>query len=920
VTQSDWEKVWSAFHAASELPAEERASFLERKLADHALVAKAFELLAELEQIGEADHPANGQAPQLIGRDDNPVSASYTGKLLGRFEILESIGSGGMGEVYRALDTDLRRHIAIKCIAGRRLGSPAAVAAFIREARMASALNHPGIVTIYEVIRTSDTVAIAMELAEGVTLRKLCGAAQPAARVIAWGRQIADALAASHAAGLIHRDLKPENLILRHDGFVKTLDFGLARHHTDATEPDDERVAGTLRYMSPEQARGTAALTPATDVFSLGVVLYELAAGVHPFAPEGRNNTTLSVAGAIAGRAVPPPSSIVPSLPRAFDSLVLRMLDKDPLRRPTAEAVTAALRSLPARRIRRRGVMAGSILAAILAAFGIRAWLKPPEPIEFQGTLLTGAPGRETDPAFSPDGQSVVYAWDGGHGGKRDIWVKRLDSTDPRRLTSDLADEWDPCWLPDASAIAFLRVAASSYNVVTVPVAGGPETIVTSISATTSWLEHRLACLDARNLAIIDEPPARSTSVDLRLYSISLATRERRLISDTPPGAADFWPRVSPDRRRVAFARTGNGYQLRVADISGGASHPVVARTELKGLAWTPDSQNILYQDGASDSKNIWQVPASGGPPRRPAFLPEANAEEIALSPGGRKIAYSRGTQDVNVWRVFADGRPAAELAPSIRNDNDAIWSPDGTSFAFSSDRSGPAEIWVASAAGTNVRRVTNLKGWCGSPAWSPDGKLLAFDFSATTAARVGIVPVESGTARIFPETTVSFVPSWSHDGKWFYVASRRTGNYEIWKIPLAGGPAVQITHHGGFESRESPDGRYLYYSKNNANDIWRLPVSGEGVEEKVADLDHTTQFRCWDLSVQGIAIASPGPKPHVDLLPFAGGRVPLAELPAELPKYSRCLSMHPDGKSFLFPIREADRWEIYVADNPVAK
>jgi Tol biopolymer transport system component len=258
-------------------------------------------------------------------------------------------------------------------------------------------------------------------------------------------------------------------------------------------------------------------------------------------------------------------------------------------------------------------------------------------------------------------------------------------------------------------------------------------------------------------------------------------------------------------------------------------------------------------------------------------------------------------------------------LAPSTRIDADGAWSPDGSRFAFASDRAGPTEIWVASATGTNARRVANL-GTCGSPAWSPDGKWLAFDFSIAEIAGIGIVSAEGGAIRRLPDT-IALVPSWSRDGKWIYFDSQRTGKHEIWKTPSdGGGTPVQVTHHGGFESRESPDGRYLYYSKVNVNDIWRVPVSGEGAEEKVADFDYTTQFRCWELTARGLYVASPGPKPRIDLLSFDGGRKTIAELPGELPKYSRCLSVHPDGQSFLFPITEPDRRQIYLGDTPALK
>jgi Tol biopolymer transport system component len=585
------------------------------------------------------------------------------------------------------------------------------------------------------------------------------------------------------------------------------------------------------------------------------------------------------------------------------------MLEKDPARRPSAAGVAEALRSLPDPKAKRRRIAAGVMLAVcvLLAVIGFRVFGPAPEPVLVQSTLLTGSPGRETGPAFSPDGQSVLYAWDGGHGGKRDIWIKRLDSPDPRQLTSDPADEWDPCWLPDGSAVAFLKAMPGFYQVVTMPIAGGQERVVTRTSNGMAWQEHHLACATAEELVVTD---------GLRLYAVSLSTGARRSLTD-PFDASDTWPRISPDGRRIAFVRSASGFtEIRIMDWTGGPSRRLANTGGLDGLAWASDGQSILYQV-ATDPKNLWEIAASGGVPRRPPFLTEANATEITLSRDGRKIAYSIGIHDVNLWHVFADGRPPVELAPSTRVESDGAWSPDGRLFAFASDRSGGMEIWVASATGANARRLTN-RSRSGSPVWSPDGRWLAFDFGTAETAGVGIIRAEGGPVRQL--AAKANVPSWSRDGQWVYYHSYLSGKPEIWKVPVAGGAAVQITHHGGFESRESPDGRYLYYNKSDANDIWRLPLSGEGDEEKVADLDRASQLRCWDLNPAGIYIASPGSKPQIDLLPFAGGRIPVVTLPAELPKYGRCISVHPDGQSFLFPITEPDRREIYVGDVPLQR
>jgi serine/threonine protein kinase len=330
VTQEEWRRVWGVLRSTAELPAEDRAAFLESSLPDGPLREKAWELLAEEYDSDPRTSPLQPEPPS--GAPVPTPEWQLLAKSISRFEILAPIGRGGMGEVYRAFDPELGRHVAIKCIAPSRLGAPAALSAFVHEARSASALNHPGIVTVYEVIRSKETVAIVMELVEGDSLRNLTGSPQPVKRVAAWGELIAEGLAASHARGIIHRDIKPENLILRSDGYIKILDFGLATDHSVAV---DTLPMGTLRYMSPEQTRG-AELTTATDVFSLGIVLYELATGVHPFASGAEEgNSTLTVVHAIAESNPLPLSSVAKTLPPWFTQLVDQMIAKRASERPS---------------------------------------------------------------------------------------------------------------------------------------------------------------------------------------------------------------------------------------------------------------------------------------------------------------------------------------------------------------------------------------------------------------------------------------------------------------------------------------------------------------------------------------------------------------------------------------------------------
>ncbi len=283
---------------------------------------------------------------------------------ISHYHIIDTLGAGGMGEVYLGEDTRLQRKVAIKLLPSQFTQNEDRVRRFEQEARAASALNHPNIVTVYDIGDTEAGRFIAMEFVAGRTLRALAG--QPVAfeTLVAWGGQIAEALAVAHVAGIVHRDIKPENIMVRDDGYVKVLDFGLAQLAPKEELGSDVATAaatrpgtllGTLRYMAPGQAAGLK-VTAAADIFALGVVLYELATGRHPLGAD----TLIGLVQALATETPMPPSRVVPAIPVVFDTLVLRLLDKDGRRRPSAGDVRVMLSTMTRDGARAAAIPAGS--------------------------------------------------------------------------------------------------------------------------------------------------------------------------------------------------------------------------------------------------------------------------------------------------------------------------------------------------------------------------------------------------------------------------------------------------------------------------------------------------------------------------------------------------------------------------------
>ena len=397
-------------------------------------------MLEEMESTAGSD-----DFPEAV-RSTAPAGSSFSaglpeGAALGRFVVMSLVGRGGMGTVYSARDSDLNREVALKVIpekpgvSGREN--------FIREAQAASALNHPNIVTVHEVIRSGPTIAIAMELVTGTSFRHLCGTSQPVNKVAAWGAQIARALEAAHARGIVHRDIRPENLMLRPDGLVKVLDFGLARQ-AGAGRAEGESAAGTLGYMSPEEVLQQP-ITAATDIFSLGVVLYELAAGTNPFRADTAGATTRL----IQGMEAPSLSGYGKGLPQKLDRLLRAMLSKSPADRPTAAEVAARLQGMtePRASLRQRVWIVVALAACITG--GAALWVALPmrgardKPVLLQSVPLDSEPASETAPSFSPDGASVVYASDSGSPGIHHI-VTRIDSGQRRIGATPDADLGSP--------------------------------------------------------------------------------------------------------------------------------------------------------------------------------------------------------------------------------------------------------------------------------------------------------------------------------------------------------------------------------------------------------------------------------------------------------------------------------------------
>ena len=384
---------------------------------------------------------------------------------VGKYRVGTLLGSGATGSVYAGLDEELNRAVAIKFFTPHHDGKPGVAARSMREARAASALNHPNIIIIYEVIETADTAAIAMELVPGVTLRALVGSRPPLNDVLHWSEQLANALAVAHAHDLIHGDIKPENVMVRDDGYVKLLDFGLAL----GTAPDHRAttsLTGTPRYLSPEQCLGRPP-TSASDIFAFGVVLYELTTGQHPFKAEGM----LNLLQAIISTDPAPPISRNPKLPRALDRLIVAMLAKRPEERPGAGETAEWLAAMRLRLAADRPLVKKwwSTALALAAAGLLILYLQPRgrrDLSKMNIRPMASQAGLEDSPSISPDGLWISCLYRARANDHPQFQVHPTQGGTPTVIHTDLVVEGPAAWSPDSNVLAFVGLDGTGKRAV----------------------------------------------------------------------------------------------------------------------------------------------------------------------------------------------------------------------------------------------------------------------------------------------------------------------------------------------------------------------------------------------------------------------------------------------------------------------
>jgi Tol biopolymer transport system component/tRNA A-37 threonylcarbamoyl transferase component Bud32 len=768
VTPSRWRQIESLYYASLERASGERAAFLEQACSDDPDLRREVEsLLSRASQTGALDGIVQQAAGGALA--DSVATAFVAGSEIGSYRIESQIGEGGMGVVYKALDTRLNRPVAVKLLSSR-LADAAARRRFQREAQMASSLNHPHILTVYDAGEIEGRQYLVTEYIDGGTLRDWSKSGKRTwTEIVELLAGVADGLATAHDANILHRDIKPANILIMKSGYAKLADFGLARLAEEALDPTHEAktltvaptragvVLGTIAYMSPEQARGEA-IDARSDIFSFGVVLHELLSSRRLFAGQ----SDLEILQKVIREEPPPLGDHVPS---ALGALVEKALRKDPDERcQTMREMVSGMRGLvrassphallpeqPAiaagGRKRRSWVGYSAAAAIVLLAGAAAAWyLRVPGkrllavPSEF--VQLTNFSDYATAPAISHDGTMVAFFRGGSYFlGTGQVYVKVLLSGESKQLTDDGHRKYRPTFTPDGSRVAYTRQDRAGWETWTVPVLGGAPSRLMQNSAGLSWIGPDRVLFSAvmpgtvLHMGIIS---ARESRAEER--EIYFPSHERAM-------AHYSWP--SPDLRSVLIVemdRTGDWQRCRMVPMDGtspGAqAGPQGACT---AAGWSPDGKWMYFNAEVNGSTHLWRQRFPNGVPEQITFGP-TEEEGLAVSPDGKSLITSIGVRPGSVWVRDASGD---HRIPVDGSASDPVFSADGQRLYYllkKASSSDTAELWARDlASGKSVPVITDQK--IIDYDISPDQQSVAFTAQNAGTKSIYIASVDRGSA-----------------------------------------------------------------------------------------------------------------------------------------------------------------------------
>jgi Tol biopolymer transport system component len=879
-----------------------------------------------------------------------------------------------MGRVYLAEQREpLQREVALKVLKTTGEGGETA-ARFLAECQSLALLNHPNIARVLDAGTSArGEPYLVMELIDGAPITEYCDSRQlKISQRVELFIPVCLALHHAHQRKLLHRDVKPSNILVAEDDGrprPKVIDFGIAvmlfpQSAVPARQRGPGRVLGTPEYMSPEQllSGSGSADAVATDIYSLGVVLYELLTSTLPVDWDAvrdrspaeraawlRTAAVLQgprlvrspqVSGEAARNRRVEPARLRRQLTGELEWILLKALDPEPQRRYVSAAAFAAdLQSYLDREpvaagppslfyrarkgmARRKGALAVAMLVAfLLVATGRLEWQRrsvdqlQQRAARIRVLPFANLPGHEWSPSPAPDGSRVAFAWDGPDANHFEIYTVDRPNGAPRRLTDSVLPSYSPAWSPDGRWIAYLQWMGERAQVRLLDPARGSSRAVAPAKSNSTRTSALAWLPDSRHLLF---------PYDNGIGVVDITTGAIWPLTAGSARGPDFQPSVGPDGHTLTFVR----------DFSATSSVPCLLRLEsdghstgqpqclrLRGFEHATVDYPLLLPDGSlllvssrGARNRFWRVPDRGQGEATP--LGELGDEVMmpALSYRQRRLLFARNVVDLDIWRLDippSDGAAVhtAPLLTSHRREESPQYSPDGRRIVFVSNRSGYHELWLADADGGRATQLTHFESASvlGSPRWSPDGREIVFDARVDGQPEIYSVRVAGGPPRrLTYDPALDVTPCFSSDGRWIYFASDRSGQRRVYRMPAAGGPALPVIPGPSFAPVASPDGRWLYYARARADitELLRRPVDG-GPEELVAE---RMPDRAFAVSARGVYVLTVEPGVRPSRLIFiddrSGRRRTLATFTQRL---LRGFSISPDERSLLYTVFAQD-------------
>ncbi len=869
-----WQQIDQLFHLALERDPSERAAFLAEACdGDASLRDEVESLLESHEQSNDfIEAPAADIAAELFVEREDRLTA---GQSVGPYQVVSLLGEGGMGEVYLAQDLRLGRRVALKRLRAQFTLEAERVRRFEQEARAASALNHPNIVTIYEIGQLDSLHFIVTEFIDGETLRcYLADAEHTLAEILDIAAQVASALAAAHATGIIHRDIKPENIMVRRDHIVKVLDFGLAKLAPDvatvetraaarsAVRTDPGTVMGTVQYMSPEQARGNK-VDSRTDLWSLGVVLYEMVTGRTPFEGETPSHVIVALL-----ENEPSPLKSYLEVPSELEQIVRRALRKNKEERyQTASDLAFDLNSLkqkiqvearlkgPAQpvastrelpleaaqkkpeRSRKLTTPTGPVAAHTTASveYLIRLFKLQPERLLLFVALL-----------FAVTGAAIgLYKW-------LNPRVRRQNFTLSGMRFTKLTTTGDVSW-------AYISPDGKYLLIPQQPEVGGPVSLWIRQMATGNMIQIMPPTTTLHYGGVTFSPD--SSFVYLWTFETDDWTGGYLLRVPIIPGPpqrilerVDSGVTFSPDGKQMAFVRFGAGGERAVIIINTDGSHERVLATRndrearLTHVYWSPDGKIIAARSTRSDTAGNYDVleglAVNDGAPTRLTKEHWALIRLVAWRPESNSLildGVDRPGGIEKLWLLSLPEGTAQPLTNELSTYGSLSSTVDGTRLVTTqTDR--PANIWlVPNGDGDRARKLNNVPGRYGTASWTPDGHIVYDVENGTGEQDIWIMAADgSQQKQLTFNSGENYMPAVSTDGRYIFFVSNRSGAWQIWRMNIDGADQIQLTASGvNFEPLCSPDGSWVFYKSREPNKttIWKIGLDGRRAT-KVIDRD----------------------------------------------------------------------------------